>query len=99
MVPRYCKSKIVILAVFQRNDAFLRECIMCTFHRVFVAFSKKKKKKVGLCAKRKDKRKPKGRNDFIKHLWAEARSHHTGQGRLLLPFNFDDHAVDIFILK
>ena len=71
---------------------------MCTFHRFFVAFSKKKKK-VGLREKRKDKRKPKGRNDFIKHLWAEARSHDTGQGRPLLPFNFDDHAVDVFILK
>lgn len=52
MVPRYCKSKIVILAVFQRNDAFLRECIMCTFHRVFVAFSKKKKKSRTVCKKK-----------------------------------------------
>lgn len=40
IMPRYGKGKIVFLAVFQRNNAFLRECMMCTFHSAVIAFCK-----------------------------------------------------------
>lgn len=65
--------------------------ILCSFLQ--------KKKNVGLCAKRKDKTKSKGWDEFIKHLWAAAGSHYTDQDGPLLPFNFDEHAVDVFILR
>lgn len=40
IMPRYGKGKIVFLAGFQRNNAFLRECMMCTFHSAAIAYCK-----------------------------------------------------------
>lgn len=38
VMPRHCRGRIVFLAAFQRNNAFLRECIMRTFHNYFGSF-------------------------------------------------------------
>ena len=58
------------------------------------SFSKKKR-----AVQKQGEGKQKGRDDGIRHLWAEAGSPRAGQRRPLLPFNFDGHAVDVFILK